>query len=199
MDVDWNDAATFAACTSSGDIYVCNANNPKPTANIPRAHSDAINSVRWDPKGGYLASCSDDNTVKIWDLNNLNQPVYSLSGHTQSIYSVDWSPATSKQHLFASAGTEVKIWDPSTGNCLMTLTKHTDPIYSVHFSPDGQYIASGSHDKTLRIWSTETGTLLSTYKSSGIIYDLRWDSKGEKIAVCTSDPKVTVLDLVDLF
>ena len=31
------------------------------------AHSADINSLRWEPSGKLLASCSDDGTVKIWD------------------------------------------------------------------------------------------------------------------------------------
>jgi WD40 repeat protein len=34
---------------------------------------------------------------------------------------------------------------------------HTDCIWSVSFSPDGNQIASGSHDNTVRVWDTWTG------------------------------------------
>ena len=37
----------------------------------------------------------------------------------------------------------------------MSLSKHQEPVYSVAFSPDGRYLASGSFDKSLNVWSTQ--------------------------------------------
>jgi len=49
------------------------------------------------------------------------------------------------------------VWDASTGECLYTLEGHTDRVNSVWFSPDkGDFIVSGSADKTIIIWNTGT-------------------------------------------
>ncbi|UJB72061.1 hypothetical protein HRE53_17200 [Acaryochloris sp. 'Moss Beach'] len=35
-------------------------------------------------------------------------------------------------------------------------------IWSVSFSPDGQWVASGSSDRTVKLWNAETGVCYAT-------------------------------------
>jgi WD40 repeat protein len=42
------------------------------------------------------------------------------------------------------------------------LEGHSSPVWSVTFSFDGKQIASGSDDKTVRLWDAVTGALLQT-------------------------------------
>lgn len=50
-----------------------------------------------------------------------------------------------------------------TWRCVQTLTGHQGEITALALSPDGELIASGSTDKTIRLWSLETGELLYTW------------------------------------
>jgi WD40 repeat protein len=36
-----------------------------------------------------------------------------------------------------------------------TLQGHSSWVFSVAFSPDGKYLASGSYDKNVKLWSVE--------------------------------------------
>jgi WD40 repeat protein len=49
-----------------------------------------------------------------------------------------------------------------TGKLLRTLYGHQDTVISVSISPDGKTLASGSGDKTIKIWEIGTGKLLRT-------------------------------------
>jgi WD40 repeat protein len=47
---------------------------------------------------------------------------------------------------------------------LKILQGHTKKINSVEFSPDGQLLASGSDDETIRLWSVKTWECLNVLR-----------------------------------
>jgi WD40 repeat protein len=50
---------------------------------------------------------------------------------------------------------------------------HIWPVFSVTFSPDGRLIASGSYDKTIKLWDVKTGREIRTLKGhSGSVWSL---------------------------
>jgi WD40 repeat protein len=45
----------------------------------------------------------------------------------------------------------LKVWDTSTGRCLITLTGHTGDVEALAILPNGQ-VVSASQDNTLKVW-----------------------------------------------
>jgi WD40 repeat protein len=52
--------------------------------------------------------------------------------------------------------------EESWGTELQTLEGHSHWVESVAFSPDGQQLASGSSDKSIKLWDPTTGDLHQT-------------------------------------
>ena len=69
-----------------------------------------------------------------------------------------------------------------------------DPVYSVAFSPNGEYLASGSLDKSMHIWSLKESKIVKTYTGNGGIFEVSWNKEGDKIAACFANNTVCVLD-----
>ncbi|MBD1896980.1 serine/threonine-protein kinase [Coleofasciculus sp. FACHB-129] len=51
---------------------------------------------------------------------------------------------------------------PQNWRCICTLIGHSSWVRSIAISPDGQTLASGSNDKTIKLWQVDSGKLIHT-------------------------------------
>jgi WD40 repeat protein len=64
----------------------------------------------------------------------------------------------------ANGDETARVWDASSGACLLTLKGHGGAVLSAAFSPDGRRIVTGSWDGTARVWDGSSGVCLLTLK-----------------------------------
>ena len=83
-----------------------------------------------------------------------------------------------------------------TGACLKTLQEHDSSIDSVSWSPDGTMLASGSCDRTIKIWDVQTGICLKTLQGhDGSVDSVSWSSDGTMLASGSQDKTIKIWDV----
>jgi WD40 repeat protein len=132
-------------------------------------HSQAIVSLAFSPDNTLLVSTSDDKTLKLWDTQTWKLiRTIKVPEHVQAS---DFSPDSKTlltggrdkpqigeflQNFFGDAkfnkGVSMRLWDVDSGKLLQTFSQHGNDVNDVAFCQDGQWIASGSSDKTVGLW-----------------------------------------------
>nr|WP_225880409.1 WD40 repeat domain-containing serine/threonine-protein kinase [Anabaenopsis elenkinii] len=77
-----------------------------------------------------------------------------------------------------------------------TLTGHSDWVTSVGFSPDGQTLASGSRDKTIKLWDVQTGKVRHTLTGhSDWVLSVGFSSDSQTLASGSFDKTIKLWDM----
>ncbi|PWY91201.1 WD40 repeat-like protein [Aspergillus heteromorphus CBS 117.55] len=132
-------------------------------------HTQAVNVVRFSPKGEMLASAGDDGNVLLWVPSELQ--TQSGLGEDRSDEKETWRV----KHMCRSSGAE---------------------IYDLAWSPDGVFIITGSMDNIARIYNAQTGQMVRQIaEHSHYVQGVAWDPLNEFVATQSSDRSVHIYSL----
>jgi WD40 repeat protein len=163
-------------------------------------HSNSVNSVSYSPNGELLVSGSSDRTIKVWGhdgtfMRTLAIP-YDVNAQLTDVRSVAVSPdntliAAGVEQYNANTQTSfgaVQIWRISDGALFRNFTGYGAAVNSVAFSPDGQYVASASSDRSLKVWRIADGTLISNRSDhTEKVTSVAFSSNGQWLATGSAD------------
>ena len=199
-----SDGKTLASGCEERRIRLWNAHTGKHLRTL-EGHKKAVYSVSFSPDGKSLASISEDRTIRLWNAHT-GESLRTLKGHLGAVMSVAFSP-DGKTLASGSEDKTIRFWNTHTGKCLRTLGNppralginpnprtllgHEETVYTVAFSPDGNYLASGSGDKTIRLWNAHTGKHLKTLEGHiGYVASVAFFPAGNYIASGSGDKTI---------
>ena len=139
--------------------------------------------------GGGLAAQSGE--LRIWDVAS-EKLLNTLEIHADTIESIAISPDETKL-LTASMDEYSAILniaqEAEVGNETTTwLSQHVGRVLCALYHPDGTYFATGSEDKTIKVWHPENHTVLVNFDGNDeAVYSLAYAAGDELIVSGSAD------------
>ena len=165
------DRHVLALATNSNELRLLDTDSQD--CRILAGHSGIIMGVSSASDGSWLATCSKDQTVRVWSADSDGR--YRCTGvghgHTGPVGAVACNRRVDRSAFLVSGAKDctVKVWDVRlaedvpglrTLSVRFTQPAHKKDINSVAVAPNDKLLASGSADRTAKLWNAVDGTLV---------------------------------------
>ncbi|CAB3230075.1 unnamed protein product [Arctia plantaginis] len=197
----------MVVATNSQDLKYYEIDNMN--CEILKGHTDIVLALACFPtKPEMFVSSSKDNSVRIWrqDAEKGVTCIGVGSRHTASVGSVSTSQTSNDFFASVSQDNCLKVWgvpkefiatDQKIKSTYTELAHQTD-INCVSVSPNDKIIATGSQDKTAKLWSEEL-TLLGVLKGHRRgVWCVRFSPVDQVVLTSSADSTIKLWSIADL-
>lgn len=152
------DNGHVAAASWDGSARIIDPKNPAvPVESYFANNNRNLYAVEFSEDGSMIAYGGDDGDIYVVDWKSGGTPVV-IPGHgdPKVVWGVDIS-RDNKYVVSASVDKTVGLWDIATQQNVFTFTGHESHVRTAQFHPTRDLVLSGSLDRTVRQWNTQTG------------------------------------------
>ncbi|KAA0048388.1 notchless protein-like protein [Cucumis melo var. makuwa] len=89
------------------------------------------------------------------------------------------------------------LWEPAVSKQpKIRMTGHQQLVNHVYFSPDGQWVASASFDKSVKLWNGITGKFVAAFRGHvGPVYQISWSADSRLLLSGSKDSTLKIWDI----
>ncbi len=129
----------------------------------PQNVQNPIYCVAWAPGGKQVLTTSFDRSMKLWD---------AASGNLVREFMAAPEPKPDEKKPEEKKGGEKKAEEKKTEVKKTESPKgpvgHRDQVFTAVFTKDGKYIASGSSDRSVKLWEVSSGKVVRDFPNPGL-------------------------------
>lgn len=206
------EGCTLASGSSDNTIRVWQTETSRCKA-VLRGHRSRVWDISATANGMLMASASGDGTIGIWDTSRYLDasgtgmwPSHNTGEHVDDGIVSRRRAFTLQPSLAAEArlvggdapqANGVVGEAPAEAVCQAEMRGHSNDVYTVQFHPRGNAVVSGGYDRCVRLYDTQTQTILKTFighKSS--ISSIAFNARGNMIISGSKDSTIKFWDII---
>ncbi|CAF1358144.1 unnamed protein product [Rotaria sordida] len=210
----------FLNDNDNNPLYIIVANNDEKVkifhlntwhCQMLKGHTDIVIGLDISYDHSLIATCSKDDIIRIWSYNVDRSSFVCVAiaeGHTGDVAAIAFAKTSNDFIASGSQDTTAKVWslenlildsnEPQNLSSVFTLKTHDKEVNSIAVSFNDKQFATGSADKTAKIWDIRNQKLLAVLSGHRRgIWCVQYSPVNPELATASADGLIKIWSTKD--